>query len=201
MLRIGLTGGIGAGKSTVARELERLGAVVVDADAIAREVVAPGTAGLAAVVEEFGEEVRTADGALDRPALGRIVFADPVARARLEEITHPLIAAETARRVAGLPSGTVVVHDVPLIVERGLADRYDLVAVVGADADVRLERLVRDRGMSREDALARIGAQATDAERRAVADVWLDNVGRPEDLLAEVRRLWHERLLPEARAR
>ncbi len=201
MLRLGLTGGIGAGKSTVARELERLGAVVVDADAIAREVVAPGTPGLAAVVAEFGDGVLAADGALDRAALGRIVFTDPAARARLEEITHPLIAAETARRVVGLPPGAIVVHDVPLIVERGLADRYDLVAVVGADADVRLGRLVRDRGMSREDALARIDAQATDAERRAVADVWLDNSGRPEDLLAQVRRLWEERLLPEARAR
>lgn len=201
MLRLGLTGGIGAGKSTVARELERLGAVVVDADAIAREVVATGTTGLAAVVAEFGEEVLTADGALDRAALGRVVFADPAARARLEEITHPLIAAETARRVVDLPPGSVVVHDVPLIVERGLADRYDLVAVVGADEDVRLERLVRDRGMSREDALARIGAQATDAERRAVADVWLDNSGSPEELLAQVRRLWEERLLPEARRR
>ncbi|MBD8061288.1 dephospho-CoA kinase [Oceanitalea stevensii] len=201
MLRLGLTGGIGAGKSTVARELERLGAVVVDADAIAREVVATGTTGLAAVVAEFGEEVLTADGALDRAALGRVVFADPAARARLEEITHPLIAAETARRVVDLPPGAVVVHDVPLIVERGLADRYDLVAVVGADEDVRLERLVRDRGMSREDALARIGAQATDAERRAVADVWLDNSGSPEELLAQVRRLWEERLLPEARRR
>ncbi|WP_454083675.1 dephospho-CoA kinase [Georgenia sp. Marseille-Q6866] len=201
MLRLGLTGGIGAGKSTVARELERLGAVVVDADAIAREVVATGTPGLAAVVAEFGEEVLTADGALDRAALGRVVFADPAARARLEEITHPLIAAETARRVVDLSPGTVVVHDVPLIVERGLADRYDLVAVVGADEDVRLERLVRDRGMSREDALARIGAQATDAERRAVADVWLDNSGSPAELLAQVRRLWEERLLPEARRR
>lgn len=199
MLRLGLTGGIGAGKSTVARELERLGAVVVDADVIAREVVAPGTPGLAAVVAEFGEDVLTADGALDRAALGRVVFADPAARTRLEGITHPLIAAETARRVADLPPGTVVVHDVPLIVERALADRYDLVAVVGADEEVRLERLVRDRGISREDALARIGAQATDAERRAVADVWLDNSGSAEQLVTQVRRLWEERLLPEAR--
>ncbi|MCM3660041.1 dephospho-CoA kinase [Georgenia satyanarayanai] len=196
MLRLGLTGGIGAGKSTVARELERLGAVVVDADAIAREVVAIGTPGLAAVVAEFGEEVLTAGGALDRAALGRMVFADPAARARLEEITHPLIAAETARRVMDLPRGAVVVHDVPLIVERGLADRYDLVAVVGADEEVRLERLVRDRAMSREDALARIRAQATDAERRAVADVWLDNSGSAEELLTQVRRLWEERLRP-----
>jgi len=192
--RIGLTGGIGAGKSTVARELERLGALVVDADAIAREVVAPGTPGLAAVVAEFGDSVLTPDGSLDRPAMGRIVFADPAARARLEAITHPLIRAESARRAAAAPPGTVVVHDVPLIVERGLAAQYDLVVVVGADEDVRLERLVRDRGMTREDALARIRAQATDAERRAVADVWLDNSGTQEELLAQVRDLWRERL-------
>ena len=194
MTRIGLTGGIGAGKSTVARELERLGALVVDADAIAREVVAPGTPGLAAVVAEFGDSVLTPDGSLDRPALGRIVFADPAARARLEAITHPLIRAESARRAAAAPPGAVVVHDVPLIVERGLAAQYDLVVVVGADEDVRLERLVRDRGMTREDALARIRAQATDAERRAVADVWLDNSGTQEELLAQVRDLWRERL-------
>lgn len=194
MLRIGLTGGIGAGKSTVARELERLGAVVIDADVLAREVVAPGSVGLAAVVAEFGEGVLRDDGALDRPALGRIVFADPAARARLEAVTHPLIAAETARRLAELPEGSVVVHDVPLIVENRLAGNYDLVVVVGADEQVRLDRLVRDRGMAREDALARIRAQATDAERRAVADVWLDNSGTEEELLARVRRFWTERV-------
>jgi len=198
VLRIGLTGGIGAGKSTVARELERLGAVVIDADALAREVVAPGTAGLAAVVEEFGEEVLAPDGTLDRAALGRIVFADPAARARLEEITHPLIGAETARRLAELPDDAVVVHDVPLIVEKGLAGNYDIVVVVGADEDVRLERLVRDRGMAREDALSRIRAQATDAERRAAADEWLDNSGTPEELLTQVRALWEGRLAPAA---
>ena len=200
MLRIGLTGGIGAGKSTVARELERLGAVVIDADALAREVVAPGTEGLAAVVAEFGEGV-VVDGALDRPALGRIVFADPDARARLEAITHPLIGVETARRLAGLPQDSVVVHDVPLIVENGLADNYDLVVVVGADEDVRLERLVRDRGMRPEDARARIRAQATDAQRRAVADVWLDNSGTEEELLAQVRRLWDDRLAATSEGR
>ncbi|HLT84222.1 MAG TPA: dephospho-CoA kinase [Phototrophicaceae bacterium] len=199
MLRIGLTGGIGAGKSTVARELERLGAVVIDADVLAREVVAPGSVGLAAVVAEFGEGVLRDDGALDRPALGRIVFADPAARARLEAVTHPLIAAETARRLAELPEGSVVVHDVPLIVENRLAGNYDLVVVVGADEQVRLDRLVRDRGMAREDALARIRAQATDAERRAVADVWLDNSGTEEELLARVRRFWTERVRTAAR--
>ncbi|HLV02991.1 dephospho-CoA kinase [uncultured Georgenia sp.] len=198
MLRIGLTGGIGAGKSTVARELERLGAVVIDADALAREVVAPGTAGLRAVAAEFGDGVLTPDGTLDRAALSRVVFADPHARARLEAITHPLIAVETARRLTDLPEDAVVVHDVPLIVEKGLAGDYDLVVVVGADEEVRLDRLVRDRGMSRQDALARIRAQATDEERRAVADVWLDNSGTPEELLAQVRELWRERLAPAA---
>jgi len=198
VLRIGLTGGIGAGKSTVARELERLGAVVIDADALAREVVAAGTPGLRAVAAEFGDGVLTPDGALDRAALGRVVFADPEARARLEAITHPLIAAETARRLARLPHDAVVVHDVPLIVEKRLAGEYDLVVVVGAEEEVRLARLVRDREMPREDALARIRAQATDEERRAVADVWLDNSGTPEELLDQVRALWHERLLPAA---
>ncbi|WP_324652173.1 dephospho-CoA kinase [Georgenia sp. H159] len=196
MLRIGLTGGIGAGKSTVARELERLGAVVIDADAVAREVVAPGTPGLAAVVAEFGEDVLTPDGALNRPALGRIVFSDPGARARLEALTHPRIAAETARRTAELPAGSVIVHDVPLLVENRLAGNYDLVVVVGADEEVRLVRLIRDRGMAREDALARIRAQADDDDRRAVADVWLDNSGTTEDLLAQVRELWEERVTP-----
>ncbi|TNC17403.1 dephospho-CoA kinase [Georgenia sp. 311] len=194
MTRIGLTGGIGAGKSTVARELARLGALVVDADAIAREVVAPGTPGLAAVVAEFGDSVLAPDGSLDRAALGRVVFADPAARARLEAITHPLIGAESARRTAAAPPGTVVVHDVPLIVERGLAAQYDLVVVVGADEEVRIDRLVRDRGMTREEALARVRAQATDAQRRAVADVWLDNSGTREELLERVRELWRERL-------
>lgn len=200
MLRIGLTGGIGAGKSTVARELERLGAVVIDADVIAREVVEAGTPGLAAVVAEFGEGVLTADGALDRPVLGRVVFSDPAARSRLEAVVHPLIAAETSRRVAAQPADAVVVHDVPLLVENRLAGNYDLVVVVGADEDVRLDRLVRERGMAREDALARIRAQASDADRRAVADVWLDNSATPDDLRAQVTRLWEERVAPASRA-
>lgn len=201
MLRVGLTGGIGSGKSTVSAELARLGAVVVDADRIARDVLGPGTPGLAAVVAEFGPQVLTPEGTLDRPALGRVVFADPVARTRLEEITHPLVAEESARREAAAGTGDVVVHDVPLIVENGLADRYDLVVVVGAPEEVRLTRLVEQRGMDRADALARIRAQADDAARRAVADVWLDNAGTREELLAAVRQLWEERLAPAARGR
>ncbi|KAE8765423.1 dephospho-CoA kinase [Georgenia thermotolerans] len=196
MLTIGLTGGIGSGKSTVSAELARLGAVVIDADRIARDVVAPGTPGLAAVVDAFGADVLAADGSLDRPALGRRVFADPEALRRLGEITHPLIKAETARREAAAPPDAIVVHDVPLIVENRLADAYDLVVVVGAREEVRLERLVRDRGMTPEDARARIRAQATDAERRAVADVWLDNSGTVEDLLAAVDAVWRERIVP-----
>ena len=196
MLTIGLTGGIASGKSTVSRELARLGAVVIDADEIARVVVEPGTPGLAAVAEAFPGVLR-GDGTLDRPALGRRVFDDPAALRRLGEITHPLIGAESARRQAAAPREAIVVHDVALIVENDLAGSYDLVVVVGADEDVRLERMVRDRGMTREDALARIRAQASDAERRAVADVWLDNSGSREELLEAVRRLWHERLVPE----
>ncbi|MFH5822778.1 dephospho-CoA kinase [Georgenia sp. AZ-5] len=197
MLKIGLTGGIGAGKSTAARELARLGAVVIDADRIARDVVEPGTPGLAAVVAAFGPGILRADGSLDRAALGRLVFADPDARRRLGEITHPLVGRESARREAAAPQEAIVVHDVPLIVENGLAGRYNLVVVVGADEDVRVGRLVRDRGMTREEALARVRAQATDEQRRAVADVWLDNSGTPEELVQQVHRLWEERLVPE----
>lgn len=192
MRTIGLTGGIGAGKSTVARELERLGAVVVDADAIARETLAPGSAGLAAVARDLGPGLLREDGSLDRAALGALVFADPAARARLEAISHPLVAAESARRQAAAPPDAVVVHDVPLIVEKGLAGRYDLVVVVGADEQTRLARLV-ERGMTAADARARIAAQATDAQRREIADVWLDNSGTPAELLDQVRRLWRRR--------
>lgn len=198
MVTVGLTGGIGSGKSTVARELARLGAVVIDADEVARAVVEPGTPGLAAVVAEFGSEVLREDGSLDRAALGERVFGDPAALRRLGEITHPLVAEESARRAAAAPPGRVVVHDVPLIVENDLADRYDLVVIVGAAEEVRLERLVRQRGMTREAALARIRAQADDDARRAVADVWLDNSGTEADLLAAVRSLWEERLRPRA---
>lgn len=196
MLRVGLTGGIGSGKTTVARELARLGAVVVDADEVARAVVEPGTRGLAEVVEEFGPEILRPDGTLDRAALASIVFADPDALRRLGEITHPLVAAESVRLTLDAPREAIVVHDVPLIVENGLAGDYDLVVVVGAGEDVRLERVVRSRSLSREDALARIRAQADDGARRAVADVWLENEGSEEELLAAVRRLWTAKLAP-----
>ena len=195
MLRIGLTGGIGSGKSTVAALLADRGAVVVDADRIAREVLEPGTPGLAAVAEEFGDGVLTADGALDRPALAAIVFADPGARARLDGIVHPLVRATAAERVAAAPADAVVVQDVPLLVETGQAGSYDLVLVVEADEETRVDRLV-GRGLTAEDARARMASQATDEQRRAVADVVLRNDGDRAALAAQVDRFWAERVRP-----
>ncbi|WNV77423.1 dephospho-CoA kinase [Geodermatophilus sp. DSM 44513] len=195
MLRIGLTGGIGSGKSTVAGLLAARGARVVDADRIAREVVEPGTSGLAAVVSAFGPDVLTPEGALDRPALAAVVFADPAARRRLDGIVHPLVRTRAAELVAAAPPDAVVVQDVPLLVETGQAASYDLVLVVEADQDTRVRRLVA-RGLSEEDARARIAAQATDEQRRAVADVVLDNSGTVEDLEAQVERFWAERVAP-----
>jgi dephospho-CoA kinase len=188
-VRIGLTGGIGSGKSTVSALLAARGAVIVDADRIAREVVEPGTPGLAAVVDAFGPGVLTADGSLDRPALAGIVFADPAARRTLDAIVHPLVRARAAELEAVAPSGAVVVHDVPLLVESGQASSYDLVLVVQADPETRVARLVQ-RGLTADDARARIAAQATDEQRRAVADVVLDNSGTPEQLAAQVDRFW-----------
>ncbi|HEX2074465.1 MAG TPA: dephospho-CoA kinase [Geodermatophilus sp.] len=195
MLRIGLTGGIGSGKSTVAALLAARGARIVDADVIAREVVAPGTPGLAAVVQAFGKQVLTPDGALNRPALAAVVFADPEARRRLDGIVHPLVRERARQLVAEAPEDAVVVQDVPLLVETGQAAAYDLVLVVEADLDTRIARLVQ-RGLTEEDARARIAAQATDEQRRAVADVVLDNSGTPEELAAQVDRFWAERVVP-----
>ncbi|RBY76705.1 dephospho-CoA kinase [Geodermatophilus sp. TF02-6] len=195
MLRIGLTGGIGSGKSTVSGLLAARGARVVDADRIAREVVEPGTPGLDAVVVAFGPDVLTADGALDRPALAAVVFADPQARARLDAIVHPLVRARAAELVAAAPPDAVVVQDVPLLVETGQAASYDLVLVVEADLETRVQRLLA-RGLGEADARARIAAQATDEQRRAVADVVLDNSGSVEDLAAQVDRFWAEHVTP-----
>lgn len=190
MLRVGLTGGIGSGKSEVTRRLGDRGAVVVDADVIAREVVAVGTPGLAEVVAAFGTEVLAEDGSLDRPRLGRLVFGDDDARRRLEAVVHPRVRARRAEIVAEAPADAVVVEDVPLLVEGGLHRDYDLVVVVDAPDEVRLDRLVRLRGMSDEDARARIAAQASRDERLAVADVVIDNGGDLADLDPQVEALW-----------
>jgi dephospho-CoA kinase len=197
VLRIGLTGGIGSGKSTVSALLAERGAVIVDADRIAREVVEPGTPGLAAVAEEFGDDVLAADGSLDRPALAAIVFADPEARRRLDAIVHPLVRVRAAEIAAAAPPDAVVVNDVPLLVETGQAGSYDLVLVVEAEAETRIARLV-ERGLTADDARARMAAQATDDQRRAVADVVLDNSGTREELVAQVDRFWAGRAAPAA---
>ncbi len=196
VLRVGLTGGIGAGKSTVARRLASHGAVVVDADLLAREVVSPGSDGLAEVVAAFGAEVLAPDGSLDRAALGSLVFADPGARGRLEDITHPRIRALTEERFTAAPEDAVVVHDVPLLVELGYEDRYHLTVVVHADVEERVRRLVEERGSSPEDARRRMAAQADDEARRRAADVWLDGTGGAEEVLEAVDRLWSRRLVP-----
>ncbi|WP_280445205.1 dephospho-CoA kinase [Nocardia brasiliensis] len=196
MLRIGLTGGMGAGKSTVARMLADRGAVIVDADLIAREVVAPGTEGLAALVDAFGDGILAADGSLDRPALAARAFADDASRARLNSITHPLVGKRTAELIAAAAPDAIVVQDIPLLVENGLAPLMNLVLVVDVPAETRLHRLVEFRGVAEADARARIAAQATDEQRRAVADVLLDNSGAPADIEGTVRALWDERLVP-----
>ncbi|MFI6102519.1 dephospho-CoA kinase [Lentzea sp. NPDC051213] len=182
MLRVGLTGGIGSGKSTVARLLAESGAVVIDADKLAREVLEPGTDGLKEVVKAFGEDVLNADGTLNRAALAAKAFATEEARQTLNGITHPRIGALTGKRMAEAAEDAIVVHDIPLLVERDMAAAYHLVIVVHADPDTRLRRLVTSRGMDESDAKARIAAQATDEQRRAIADVWLDNSGEVPDV-------------------
>jgi dephospho-CoA kinase len=172
--------------------------VIVDADTIAREVVEPGTPGLAAVVEAFGPDVLASDGSLDRPALAAVVFADPEARARLDAIVHPLVRVRATELAAAAAPDAVVVNDVPLLVETGQAGAYDLVVVVEADLDARIARLV-ERGLTAEDARARMAAQATDEQRRALADVVLDNSGAPAELEAQVDRFWDERVATRPR--
>nr|WP_222131873.1 dephospho-CoA kinase [Pseudonocardia sp. C8] len=195
-MRTGLTGGIGAGKSTVARRLVERGAVLVDSDRLAREVVAAGTEGLAAITEAFGAGVLGPDGELDRPALASVVFGDPAARRTLDGIVHPLVRARSDELVAAAPPDAIVVQDVPLLVEGGMAAAFPLVVVVGVDAEERVRRLVAARGMAEPDARARIAAQATDAQRRAAADVWLDNSGDEETTRRRADALWDERLVP-----
>ncbi|MEV0035466.1 dephospho-CoA kinase [Streptomyces sp. NPDC050804] len=192
MLRLGLTGGIGAGKSEVSRLLTGYGAVLIDSDRIAREVVEPGTPGLAAVVAEFGPEVLTADGRLDRPGLGAIVFADQDRLRALNAIVHPLVRARSAELESEAGPDAIVVHDVPLLVENGMAGLFDLVVVVDASPETQLDRLVRQRGMAQSEARDRMAAQATREERRAVADVVIDNDGPLERLEPRVREVWKE---------
>jgi dephospho-CoA kinase len=196
VLRVGLTGGIGSGKSTVARRLVQRGARLVDADVLAREVVEPGSDGLAEIVAAFGTAVLDVDGALDRPALAAVVFGDRAARERLNGIVHPRVRRRSDQLIAAAPPDAIVVQDIPLLVEGAMASRFPLVVVVHAEADERIERLVRQRGMTEADARARVDAQADDEDRRAVADVWLDNSGAPTALDAAVDELWQHRLVP-----
>lgn len=196
---VGLTGGIGAGKSAVAARLAEHGAVIVDADVLAREVLGAGSLGLAAVVAEFGSGVLTEAGDLDRPRLGALVFSDAEARLRLNAIVHPLVSRRSADIAAAAPAGAVVVHDVPLLVENGLGPAYDVVVVVLAPEDVRIQRLRETRGMSAEQARARMAAQASDEQRRVVADVVLGNSGLLADLHQQVDELWRDQLVGGSR--
>ncbi|ANP54420.1 dephospho-CoA kinase [Streptomyces griseochromogenes] len=192
MLKVGLTGGIGAGKSEVSRLLVEHGAVLIDADRIAREVVEPGTPGLAAVVKAFGEDVLATDGSLDRPRLGSIVFADPDQLAVLNSIVHPLVGARSQELESAAAGDAVVIHDVPLLTENGLAPLYDVVVVVDASPETQLDRLVRLRGMTEEDARARMAAQATRAQRREIADIVIDNDVPLDVLRGRVAEVWDE---------
>jgi len=191
-VRVGLTGGIASGKSTVSAILRELGAVVIDADALAREVVERGTPGLAAVVEQFGPGLLTAEGDLDRAAMAALVFEDPEARKRLEAIVHPLVFERIVDLEGHAPAGAVVVHDIPLLAESGRAATFDAVVVVEAPPEVQVERMVRDRGWSESDALARIAAQATPEVRRAIATYVVDNTGTREDLRRQVEKIYAE---------
>ncbi|OON74744.1 dephospho-CoA kinase [Streptomyces tsukubensis] len=192
MLSVGLTGGIGSGKSEVSRLLVGHGAVLIDSDRIAREVVEPGTPGLTAVVEAFGEEMLTPEGALDRPKLGTVVFGDSAEVARLNAIVHPLVRARSAELQRAADADAVVVNDVPLLVESDLTALYDLVIVVDATPETRLDRLVRLRGMTEENARARMAAQATREQRLAAADIVIDNDGPLDTLAKRVDAVWAE---------
>jgi len=191
-MRVGLTGGIGSGKSTVSALLASHGAVVIDYDLLAREVVEPGTPALAAIVERFGSGILTEGGALDRPALGAIVFADPGALKDLETITHGAIKARAVELESQAGPGAVVVHDNPLLVEMGATEFMDVVIVVDVPVEVQMQRLVELRGMTEQDARARIAAQASREDRAGVADIIVDNTGPLEELATIVGDLWGE---------
>lgn len=191
-MRVGLTGGIASGKSSVSSILRELGAVVIDADQIAREVVAKGTPGLAAVVEVFGPEMLTAEGELDRPRMGALVFGDEAKRRVLEGIVHPLVFERYAELEAAAPADAIVVHDIPLLVESGRAEEFDAVIVVDAPEELQVERMVRDRGWTEADGRSRIAAQATREQRRAVATYLIENTGTREDLRRKVTEVFAE---------
>lgn len=191
-MRVGLTGGIASGKSTVSSILAELGAVIIDGDKLAREVVERGTPGLEQVVAAFGPEILTVDGDLDRPRLGQIVFNDEAARKRLEGIVHPLVFERYAEIEAAAPTDGLVVHDIPLLAESGRADTFDAVVVVETPAEVQVERMLRDRGWTREDAESRIAAQATPEQRRAIATHLIVNTGSLADLRARVEEIYAE---------
>jgi dephospho-CoA kinase len=202
MLLVGLTGGIGSGKSTVAELLAERGAVVIDADDLARRAVAPGTSGFDRVVETFGSDILGPDGGIDRPTLADVVFADPSRLRELEAIIHPEVARLLVESVEPYrDTDDVIVYAVPLLAERGMAEGFDVVVVVVADVDRRIERLMRDRGMTAEEVRARVAAQLTDEERARVADVLLDNDGEPERLTPQVNRLWTDLAKRAAAAR
>ena len=190
--RIGLTGGVASGKSTVSTIFEELGAVIIDADVLAREVVARGTPGLEQVVAEFGEELLTPEGDLDRPAMGRLVFGDEAARKRLEAIVHPLVFERIVELEQDAPPDAVVVHDIPLLAENGRAGDFDAVVVVDAPPQTQVERMVRDRGWTREDAEARMRAQASREDRLALATYVVENTGTHEDLRRRVAEVFAE---------
>jgi len=192
-MRVGLTGGIASGKSTVSRTLSELGAVVIDADAIVREVQAKGSPGLEAIVDAFGPEILSPEGDLDRPRLGNIVFADPGKLTVLNAIVHPLVRARSQELEEGAPEGALVVHDIPLLAESGMAETFDAVIVVDVPEELQVERMIRDRGMTESDARARIALQATRDQRNAIATHLIENTGSLEDLRHQVTEVF-ERL-------
>jgi dephospho-CoA kinase len=195
MQLIGLTGGIASGKSVVATRLAEHGAVVVDADRIAREVVEPGTPALARIAEEFGDSVIASDGSLDRAALGALIFESPEKRAALNAITHPAVGArskELFSAAAAADPDAIVVYDVPLLVDAGRTDEFDMIVVVNASTETRITRMIELRGMTRDEAMHRINSQATNTERLAIADVVIDSNGTLEQTLAQADALWEK---------
>jgi len=192
MVHVGLTGGVASGKSAVATKLAELGAVVIDADALSREVVAPGTPGLNAIKNTFGPDILLPDSSLDRKALGAIVFSDEEQRLKLNNIVHPLVREAAAKLRSQAPVNALVVEDIPLLVESSQADRFDAVIVVQAPHDERIRRMIQDRGWSEEEAKSRMAAQATDEQRAAVADYVLDNSGTLDELQAQVSALYQQ---------